>query len=130
MPSRLSQKNLVDAYIARYPAGVQRLLEQIRTTVRKAAPGAEEGISYGIPAYRYQGSLVWFAAFKNHVGFYPKHSGIANFKKELLVFKNAKGSVQFPIGKPLPLNLVARIVKFRVKENKEIAKSQKKKGDK
>lgn len=107
----------VDAYIGRYPKDVQTLLRKMRATVKKAAPRAQELISYGVPAYTFHGSLVWFAAFKHHIGLYPRASGISAFKKELEGFKQAKGSVQFPLNKPLPLALVARIVKFRVKEN-------------
>ena len=106
----------IDEYIVTYPREVQRLLQQMRLTVRKAAPEAEETISYSMPAFRQNGIIVWFAAFKNHIGFYPGASGISHFKKELSSFKGAKGSVQFPIDKPLPLALVGRIVKFRVAE--------------
>ncbi len=88
----------------------------MRETIRKAAPKAEETISYGMPAYKLKGTLVWFAAHSNHIGFYPGVSGIAAFKKELSPYKSAKGSVQFPVDEPLPLGLVARIVKFRLKE--------------
>lgn len=107
----------VDAYIAGFPKETQTLLEQLRATIMKAAPDAEEVISYQMPAYRYNGMLVYFAGYKNHVGFYPGAAGIEAFKKELSVFKGAKGSVQFPLDKPLPIQLVARIVAFRVKEN-------------
>lgn len=107
----------IDDYIDRFPKEVQQLLQQMRTTIKRAAPKAEETISYGIPAFRLKGMLVWFAAFKNHIGFYPHASGIAAFKKELSEYKNAKGSVQFPFESPLPLALVSRMVKFRAKEN-------------
>lgn len=90
----------------------------MRLTIGKAAPDAKETISYSIPAFQQDGILVWFAAFKNHVGFYPGASGIAHFKKELSRFKNAKGSVQFPHDKPLPLALIGRIVRYRVSEQK------------
>ena len=89
----------------------------MRLTVKRAAPQAKERISYGIPAFTLNGMLVWFAAFKNHIGFYPRTSAMAAFKKELSAYKRAKGSVQFPFDKPLPLPLISRIVKFRVKEN-------------
>ena len=107
----------VDAYIIDFPTDTQALLKQLRTAIMKAAPGAEEVISYQMPAYRYNGMLVYFAGYKNHIGFYPGAAGIEAFKKELSIFKGAKGSVQFPLDKPLPIQLVARIVAFRVKEN-------------
>lgn len=107
----------IDAYIADFPKEVQEILQTIRRTIRQAAPDAEETISYRIPAFTVKGVLVYFAAFKKHVGFYPRASGIAKFKKELSAYKSAKGSVQFPLDKPIPYELIARIVKFRVKEN-------------
>ena len=96
----------------------------MRLTIRKAAPQARETISYGIPAFTLNGLLVWFAAHKTHIGFYPRASAIAAFKKDLSAYKGAKGSVQFPFDEPLPLLLVSRIVKFRVKQN--LSKSKKK----
>lgn len=114
--SRKAPKD-IDDYISRYPAEVQQLLQQMRRTIQKAAPKATETISYSIPAFRLEGILVWFAAFKNHIGFYPRTDAIRVFKKELSAFKGAKGSVQFPFDQPLPLALVTRIVKFRVKQN-------------
>lgn len=96
----------------------------MRLTIKKASPQAKETISYGIPAFSLNGMLVWFAAFKNHIGFYPRASAIAAFKKELSAYKGEKGSVQFPFDKPLPLPLVRRMVRFRVKEN--LSKSKKK----
>lgn len=104
-------------YIERYPTDVQELLQSMRRTIKKAAPKAEETISYKIPAFRLNGMLVWFAAFKNHIGFYPGAEAIKVFKDELSAYKSAKGSVQFPFDKPLPLALVSRIVKFRVEQN-------------
>lgn len=105
-------------YARRQPKAVQPLLREMRETIRKAAPQAEETISYGMPAFRLGGGrpLVWFAAHARHIGFYPGASGIATFADELGGYKHAKGSVQFPIDEPLPLALVARIVRFRVKE--------------
>ena len=116
----------VDDYIKGAPKEVQRSLKEIRATIRKAAPGAEEVISYGMPAYKLNGMLVWFAAHTKHIGFYPKASGIAAFRKELSVYKGAKGSVQFPFDKPMPLGLLIKIVKFRVKENLQRAKEKEK----
>ena len=107
----------VDAYLAQFPEPVQARLAAMRRTIRKAAPKAEECISYRMPAYRLQGMLVYFAAFKNHVGFYPTASGIRAFKKALAGYKQATGSVQFPLDRPLPLGLVGRIVRHRVREN-------------
>jgi uncharacterized protein YdhG (YjbR/CyaY superfamily) len=106
-----------DDYAHRFPKEVQQLLQKMRLTIKKAAPRAKETISYGIPAFTLNGMLVWFAAFQNHIGFYPRTSAIAAFKKELSAYKRAKGSVQFPFDEPLPLALVSRIVKFRVKQN-------------
>ncbi|MBV8150851.1 MAG: DUF1801 domain-containing protein [Candidatus Eremiobacteraeota bacterium] len=105
-----------DDYLKRYPADVQDRLRRVRETIRKAAPKAKETISYSIPAFTLDGMLVWFAAHKNHIGFYPGASGIRAFKKELADYKHAKGSVKFPLDEPLPLALIRRIVKFRVKE--------------
>ena len=112
----------IDEYISSNPKEIQKLLEQLRTTIRKAAPEAEEVISYGMPAFKLNGMLVWFAAHSKHIGFYPRVSAIKAFKKELSIYKGAKGSVQFPLGKPLPLGIVSKIVKFRVKENLEKTK--------
>ena len=106
-----------DAYLKRFPKNVQRLLQKMRLTIKKAAPQAKETISYGIPAFTLNGLLVWFAAHKNHIGFYPRASAIAAFKKELSPYKGAKGSVQFPFDKPLPLALISRIVKYRMNQN-------------
>jgi uncharacterized protein YdhG (YjbR/CyaY superfamily) len=108
-----------DEYIERHSTEDQRLLRQMRTTIRKAAPEATEKISYGIPTFYLNKNLVHFAAFPNHVGFYPTSSGIAAFKKQLGRYKCSKGAVQFPKDKPLPVALVTKIVKFRVKENLE-----------
>ena len=95
-----------------------------RQRAQKAAPKAEEAISYGMPAFKLNGLLVWFAAYAKHIGFYPRVSAIAAFKKELSIYKGAKGSVQFPLDKPLPLALITRIVKFRAKENRERQKAK------
>lgn len=115
----------VDAYIAGFPDDVQDRLTRMRTAVLKAAPRAEEVISYGMPAYKYHGMLVFFGAFKKHIGFYATPTGHKAFKKELSVYKQGKGSVQFPFNEPLPLALVSKIVKFRVKENTEREKAGK-----
>jgi len=117
----------IDAYISGFPETIQKLLQEIRATIKKAAPQAEEVISYGMPAFRHNGVLVWFAAFKNHIGFYPIPSGIEAFKEELSAFKGTKGSVHFPFDKPLPVDLISRIVTFRLSENmiKESVKMKK-----
>ena len=109
----------IDEYISTFPKDVQGLLEKMRQVIKEAAPEAVEAISYQMPTFKLNGNLVHFAAFKHHIGFYPTPSGIDTFKKELAPYESSKGSVQFPMGKPLPLDLVKRIVEFRVKENKE-----------
>ncbi|MBC7874839.1 MAG: DUF1801 domain-containing protein [Ferruginibacter sp.] len=111
----------MNKYIAGFPEPVRKLLEKIRATIRKAAPGAEETINYGVPTFTLNGNLVHFAAFKNHIGFYPAPSGIVAYKKELSIYEGAKGSVKFPIDKPIPFDLISKIVQFRVKENEELA---------
>jgi uncharacterized protein YdhG (YjbR/CyaY superfamily) len=110
-----SPKN-IDEYIAGFPRDVQQVLKQIRATIKKVAPDAEEAIKYQVPTFVLNENLVHFAAFKNHIGFYPTPSGIAAFKDELSRYESAKGSVQFPIDEPMPLSLIGKIVKFRVKE--------------
>jgi uncharacterized protein YdhG (YjbR/CyaY superfamily) len=113
-----AEDKTIDDYIKTFPADVQNILEKIRQTIRKAAPAAVETISYQMPAFKLNGkNLVYFAAWKNHIGFYPMPSGAAAFQKELAPYKAAKGSVQFPLDKPIPLDLVEKIVAFRVEEN-------------
>jgi uncharacterized protein YdhG (YjbR/CyaY superfamily) len=116
--------NNIDEYVRSFPKATQVLLEQMRETIRKSAPEAEETINYGIPTFTLKGNLVHFAAFRNHIGFYPTPSGIGTFKEELSAYENAKGSVKFPIEKPLPFDLITRIVQFRVKENLQKAKTK------
>ena len=118
--------NTIDEYISGFPDDIQTLLQQIRVTIREAAPEAEEAIKYAMPTFVLNGNLVHFAAFKNHIGFYPVPSGIEAFKKELSVYKGAKGSVQFPLDQPMPLELITKIVKFRVSENMKKAKTKRK----
>ena len=115
----------IDEYIAACAPDIQEILQKIRATIRKAAPDAVEKISYAMPCFAQQGNLVYFAAWKNHIGFYPSGSGIAQFEKELSAYEGAKGSVQFPFDQPIPYNLISQITKFRVKEN--LAKAAKKK---
>jgi uncharacterized protein YdhG (YjbR/CyaY superfamily) len=117
MVTSRSQFKTIDEFIASFPKNVRDVLEELRRAIRESAPGAEETISYGIPTFDLNGKhLVHFSAYKSHVGFYPTSSGIEAFKKELSPFKTSKGTVKFPLGKPIPLDLVRRIVKFRVKE--------------
>ncbi len=104
-------------YISFHPEIVQVQLKKLHQTIKKAAPLAEEMISYQMPAFKFHRALVYFAAYKNHIGFYPTGSSITSFKKELSAYESSKGTVRFPIDKPLPLPLIARMVKFRVKEN-------------
>ncbi|MFM9839902.1 MAG: iron chaperone [Cyclobacteriaceae bacterium] len=114
----------IDEYISFHPESVRVQLEKLRQTIRKAAPKAEEAISYQMPAFKFHGMLVYFAAYKKHIGFYPTGSGIAEFKKELSVYEGSKGTVRFPIDKPLPHELIGKIVKFRVKQNLEKKKTK------
>lgn len=107
----------IDKYIAGFPEDVQQRLNLVRETIRLAAPEATEKISYMMPTFYLKGNLIHFAGYKNHIGLYPAPSGIEAFQKELSVYKNAKGSVQFPHNQPLPLDLITDIVKFRVMEN-------------
>lgn len=107
----------IDAYIAAFPDETQRRLQEMRATIRAAAPDAQEKISYQMPTFYLYGNLVHFAAHKNHIGFYPAASGIQNFQLELSKYVTSKGAVQFPMDKPLPLALIRKIVKFRVAEN-------------
>lgn len=116
----------IDEYIAGFPDDIQKLLQQIRTIIRKAAPHAEEVISYGMPAYKQHKVLVYFAACKNHIGFYPTGSGIEAFKEELTAYKFSKGAIQFPFDKPLPSALITKIVKFKIAADLQIQKSKKK----
>lgn len=109
----------MDEYIASFPKEVQKILEELRAVIKEAAPQAQEKISYQMPTFALQGNLVHFAAYRNHIGFYPTPSAIQAFKDELSVYEGAKGSVRFPINQPLPLELISRIVRFRVAENLE-----------
>ena len=122
----MNKPSNIDEYIAIFPGEVQDMLEQIRATIKQAAPKAIEVISYGMPAFKLNGILVWFAAYSKHIGFYPKASGIEVFKKELSAYKKAKGSVQFPLDKPLPLELISEIVTFRLEEDMQKEKLKKK----
>jgi uncharacterized protein YdhG (YjbR/CyaY superfamily) len=116
-----------DEYIAMFPGNIRAILEKLRVAIKASAPGAEEVISYKMPAFRLEGMLVWFAVNKEHIGFYPTASPIKVFRKELTAYKTSKGAIQFPIDKPIPLTLVKNIVKFRVRENAERAMTKKQK---
>ncbi|WP_443029703.1 iron chaperone [Sporolactobacillus sp. KGMB 08714] len=117
----------IDAYILQFPSEVQDTLRTLRKVIKESAPLADEKISYQMPAFALHGILVYFAAYKKHIGFYPTSSGITAFKRELSAYKTSKGAVQFPIGKPLPYELIGRIVKYRVAENKKRAEDRLKK---
>ena len=121
MNAKAAPPTTIDAYIAGFPEEVRAILEKIRGIVKAAAPEAEEAIKYQIPTFVLNGNLVHFAAFENHIGLYPTPSGIEQFKDALSKYKNAKGSVQFPLDAPIPYPLIKKIVAFRVKENREKA---------
>lgn len=114
----------IDEYIGAFPNDVQEILEKVRMTIQKAAPDATEKISYSMPAFEQNGIVVYFAAFKNHIGLYALPTGHEAFKEELSQYKSGKGSVQFPFTKPMPYDLITKIVKFRVRENLEKAKKK------
>jgi uncharacterized protein YdhG (YjbR/CyaY superfamily) len=107
----------IDEYIEGFPSNVQKLLQRIRKTIRKAAPDAEEAISYAIPTFKLSGNLVHFAGYKNHISLYPAPRGVAEFKKELAQYEGGKGTVQFPLDQPVPYDLITRIVKYRITQN-------------
>lgn len=120
----MDKLNEIDIYVAGFPVKTQEILEQIRETIKKAAPDAEEVISYKMLAYKLNGILVYFAAYKNHIGFYPTGKGIEAFKNELTKYNWSKGTIQFPLNKPIPFGLITKIVTFRVKENLQKAKKK------
>jgi uncharacterized protein YdhG (YjbR/CyaY superfamily) len=117
MMATRSTADSVDEYIAQFPPATQKMLEELRALIRASAPGATETISYAIPTFDLNGHLVHFAGFPKHIGFYPTGRGVEAFKEELKPYKGGKGSVQFPIGQPLPTDLIRRIVESRVREN-------------
>jgi uncharacterized protein YdhG (YjbR/CyaY superfamily) len=114
----------MDEYIAGFPKEIQEMLQKVRVTIRKAAPEAEETIKYAIPTFTLKGNLVSFAAYKNHIGFYPAPRGVEEFKKELVPYEGAKATARFPFDSPLPLSLITKMVKFLVKKNLEKAKAK------
>ena len=115
----------IDEYIADFPTATQVLLKQMRDCIAKAAPKAEEAISYAMPTFKLNGNLVHFAGYKEHIGFYPAPSGISAFETELKKYKTSKGAIQFPINEKLPVTLIAKIVQFRANENLEKTVKQK-----
>lgn len=113
----------VDEYHERISGPARDAIDSLRQAIRQAAPQAEEIISYNMPAYKWNGILVWYAAFKYHIGFYPKASAIVAFQSELAAYKTSKGAIQFPIDQPIPKGLVQKIVRFRIKENSQLKKT-------
>lgn len=127
MKNKQKAPTTIDEYIAGFPSEVREILEKVRMTIRKAAPEAKETIKYQMPTFTLNGNLVYFAGFQKHIGFYPVPTGIEKFKKELSAYKQGRGSVQFPLDKPIPYDLIRRIVEFRVKENLQQAAAKRKK---
>jgi uncharacterized protein YdhG (YjbR/CyaY superfamily) len=117
MEGKKAHPTTIDEYIAQFPEDVQQILVKIRAVIKESAPEAVEKISYQMPAFYLNGNLVWFGAHQRHIGFYPTGSGIEAFKEELSAYKWSKGAVQFPLDKPMPYELISRIVKYRVAEN-------------
>ncbi|HEY0176274.1 MAG TPA: DUF1801 domain-containing protein [Pedobacter sp.] len=115
----------IDEYIDAFPIDIQQILEKLRDVIKKAAPAAKETISYQIPTFKLEGNLVHFAAYKHHIGFYPGPDAVATFRKELSAYQGSKGTVKFQPGKPVPFDLIGRIVEFRVKMNMEKAAAKK-----
>jgi len=128
MQSDRANVTSIDAYIASFPPDIQERLQTVRATIHAAAPDAEERISYLMPAFTLNGNLVYFAALKRHIGFYPTASGIAAFKDELAGYEMSTGAVRFPFSEPLPLDLITKIVRFRVAQNLEKAAARGRKG--
>lgn len=124
MERQKSRPRSIDEYIGQFPPAIQAILQELRKTIQAAAPGSQEKISYQMPTFWLRGNLVHFAVHKHHIGFYPTPSAIEAFQEELKLYKSSKGAVQFPLGQPLPLELISRMVKFRVAENVPEAKIQ------
>jgi uncharacterized protein YdhG (YjbR/CyaY superfamily) len=127
LKSARSTPGTIDEYIAAFPPEIQTILQKIRATIRKVAPEAEERISYQIPTFALEGNLVHFAAFKNHIGFYPPVRADAKLVQELSVYAGEKGNLRFPLDRPIPYALITKIVKARIRENREQAETRKKK---
>lgn len=128
MPASQTRPGTIDEYIAGFPTDVQQILQEIRMTIRNAAPDAAEAMKYQIPTFTLEGNLVHFAAYKKHMGFYPAPSGIEAFREELSPYEMSKGAVRFPLDEPIPFDLIDKIVRFRVQENLELAAAKSKKG--
>jgi uncharacterized protein YdhG (YjbR/CyaY superfamily) len=124
MAMKMMKYSNIDEYIANFPAEVQLILKKLRSEISKVAPGATEKISYGIPTFYLNGNLVHFAGYENHIGFYPGAAGIEGFRDKLSAYEVSKGTVRFPIGKPIPYALISSIVKFRVRQNLEKSKTK------
>jgi uncharacterized protein YdhG (YjbR/CyaY superfamily) len=125
MDNKQPLSSSIDEYIAAFPADIQRILSEIRATIHAAIPEATEKISYGMPTFYLQGNLVHFAAFKNHIGFYPTPDGIEEFQAELAHYESSKGTVRFPLIQPIPLDLFARIARYRASQNLQKAAAKK-----
>ena len=126
MKTAPKEPQTIDEYISGFPGNVRVLLRQVRKTIRAAAPGSREAIKYRMPTFVLEGNLIHFAAMKNHIGLYPTPSGIVNFRKELSTYVTTKGAIQFPLDRPIPYGLIAKITRFRVREQLEKAKRKKK----
>ena len=124
MKAQQARPRNIDEYIAAFPKDVQKILQKVRVTIRKAAPAAQEAIKYQIPTFTLNGNLVHFAGYKNHIGFYPAPTAIEKFKKELSIYGSGKGTLKFPLDKPIPFDLISKIVKFRVKERLSESKAK------
>jgi len=127
MEPKQTAPTTIDEYIAGFPPDVQEILQKVRETIRKAAPNAEETIKYQLPTFTLKGNLVYFGGFKKHVGFYPVPTGIEAYAEDLAPYKTGKGSIQFPYDKPIPYDLITKVVKYRVEENLRNAETKKKK---
>jgi uncharacterized protein YdhG (YjbR/CyaY superfamily) len=123
MEGKMLEPGSIDAYISDFPIEIQEILTRLRIVIKEAAPAAEEAIKYRMPTFMFYGNLVHFAAYEHHIGFYPTPSGIKAFENELSDYKTSKGAIQFPIEKPLPFDLISKIVRFRVAENMQQAQN-------
>lgn len=121
----MTKPSTIKEYISGYPISTQKKLKQLQSIIKKNIPKAEELISYGMPAYKLNGPVAYFAAYKNHIGFYPTPAPILAFKQELKKYKTSKGAVQFPLNQKLPVSLIGKILKFKVKANLSKIKSKK-----
>ncbi len=125
MIAEKTEPRTIDEYIAEFPDDVQEILQRVRATIKEAAPDAQEAIKYRLPTFTLKGNLVHFGAFKDHIGFYPDPTGIDAFKDELAPYRSGKGTIQFPLGQPIPYDLISKVTKRRVQENLERAEQKK-----